>query len=176
MYVLTGSKGKFEEIRVFLPEVKQLDIDLPEIQELDPHVIIRTKLEEAMKHTEGEFIVEDTSLYIDGMNGLPGPLIKWFLKAVGLEGVAKLAGLFGGTAKAVTLVGLAQAGEIYFFEGSCTGRIVPPRGEGGFGWDQVFLPDGSDKTFGEMSREEKEKLSMRIRALRKLSEFLKAQK
>jgi len=176
MFVLTGSKGKFEEIRAFFPAAKQLDIDLPEVQELDPQVIIKTKLEEAMKRTEGEFIVEDTSLYIEGMNGLPGPLIKWFLKAIDLEGVARLGEVFGKSAKAVTLIGLAKDGEIYFFEGSCTGRIMPPRGEGGFGWDQIFLPNGTDKTFGEMAREEKKQYSMRIRALKKLEEFLKTQK
>ena len=86
-YFVTGNGHKFKEIQSFLPSIKQLDIDLPEIQEVDAHEIIKAKLSAALIYKQDEFIVEDTSLYCDCLNGLPGPLIKWFLKSIGVEGL-----------------------------------------------------------------------------------------
>lgn len=174
IYFITGNKNKFEEVKYILPEVEQLDIDLPEIQEIDARVIIRAKLQEALNHHEGEFIVEDTSLYLECLKGLPGPLIKWFLKTVGNEGLVEIAERFGNSkAEARTVVGYAKSHEeVCFFEGVVRGKIVKPRGESNFGWDPIFLPEGYSKTFAEMGIEEKNKLSMRRTAVNKLKEFL----
>ena len=79
IYFITGSKGKFEEVKQIIPEIIQKDIDLPEIQETDAKKIIANKLQEALKHVKSGCVVEDTSLYIASLNGLPGPLIKWFI-------------------------------------------------------------------------------------------------
>ncbi len=95
IHFITGSKNKLAEIQAILGDVEQLDIDLPEVQELDAHKIIRAKLEEALNHKKEAFIVEDTSLYFDALKGLPGPLIKWFMKTVGNEGLFKIADAFG---------------------------------------------------------------------------------
>jgi non-canonical purine NTP pyrophosphatase (RdgB/HAM1 family) len=173
LYFITGNKGKLAEVQSILGEVNGLDIDLPEIQELDAHKIIKAKLEEAQKHQKGNFIVEDTSLYFDGMNGLPGPLIKWFLKTVGNEGLHKLTEIFGSGATAKTIIGYSDvSGHVEFFEGSIKGVIVPARVEG-FGWDPIFQPEGYDKTFGELSAEIKNSFSMRKIAVEKLKEHLK---
>ena len=60
------------------------------------------------------------------------------------------------------------------FEGACKGIIAhEPRGERGFGWDPIFIPDGHKKTWGEMTPEEQSKTSMRRIALKKLEEFLR---
>ena len=178
LYFITGNKNKLEEVKSVLPEVEQLDIDLPEIQEIDPKKIIEAKLKEALNHAKGEFIVEDTSLYLDCLNGLPGPLIKWFLKTVGNIGLYNLADRFSNNkAKAVTMIGYARSHEeIYFFEGIVEGKIVSPRGPDSFGWDPVFIPDGYKKTFAEMGKEEKNKISMRKMAATKLKEFLENKK
>lgn len=186
MYFITGNKGKFEEVRAILPEVEQLDIDLPEIQEIDAREVIKAKLRAALAHTfvdgEGErgrertkeFIVEDISLYLDCLGGLPGPLIKWFMRTIGNEGVAELASKYGNdkvTAK--TMIGYARSkDDLHFFEGVIEGRIVSPRGESGFGWDPIFLPDGHEKTFAEMTADEKNTISMRRIATNKLKDFL----
>jgi inosine/xanthosine triphosphate pyrophosphatase family protein len=74
---ITGNEGKLREVRELLPDVQGIDMDLAEMQEIDAHKIIAAKLAEAQRYQSGPFIVEDTSLYIDAMNGLPGPLIKW---------------------------------------------------------------------------------------------------
>lgn len=174
LYFITGNQGKVEEIRRVLPHVEQLDIDLPEIQEMDPHAIIRAKLYEAFQHAKGEFIVEDTSLAFEGLNGLPGPLIKWFLQAVGNDGLATLAERTGNKkALARSIIGYARnVDEIFFFESSVSGDIVMPAGEFDFGWGPIFRPDGQEKTFGQMTRDEKQTYNMRRGAVEKLSEFL----
>lgn len=157
LYFITGNKGKLAEVQSILGNVEALDIDLPEIQSLDAREIIKAKLEEAQKHQTGEFIVEDNSLYLEGIKGLPGPLIKWFMKTVGNDGLYKMAEAFGNfNAEAKVIIGYSSpTGEISFFEGNTKGTIVSSRGSEGFGWDPIFQPEGYDKTFGEMSAEEK---------------------
>lgn len=169
---LTGNKNKFEEAKQIIPDLEQSDIDLTEIQSLDPKEIIAHKLNEAKKNIKGNLVVEDTSLYLDCLNGLPGPLIKWFLKTTGNEGLVKIAESFGNTkAVAKVIVGFAKEdGSEEFFEGSINGNIVKPRGETNFGWDPIFEPEGYDKTFAEMTTEEKGKISMRKIAFQKLTE------
>jgi non-canonical purine NTP pyrophosphatase (RdgB/HAM1 family) len=176
IYFITGNKGKLAEARAILGEdkVEGLDIDLPEIQEIDAHEIIRAKLAEAEKHQAGEFIVEDTSLYLDALNGLPGPLIKWFMKTIGNEGLAEIAEKFENSkAQAKTLIGYSdEKGNVEFFEGIIEGEIVKPQGNEGFGWDPIFKPAGFEKTFAEFEREEKNQVSMRKIAFEKLKEHL----
>ena len=173
-HFITGSKNKLAEIQAILGDVEQLDIDLPEIQELDAHKIIRAKLEEALKHKKEAFMVEDTSLYLDALNGLPGPLIKWFMKTIGNEGLFKMAEAFDNYgAEAKTIIGYTDgSGSIEFFEGSVRGTIVASRGETDFGWDPVFQPEGKDKTFAELMADAKNAISMRRLAVEKLKVHL----
>ncbi|MFA6073738.1 MAG: RdgB/HAM1 family non-canonical purine NTP pyrophosphatase [Candidatus Woesearchaeota archaeon] len=187
LYFITGNKNKFLEAKSILGsviDVEQLNIELDEIQEIDARKIIEHKLNEALKKNKElknkeldknkEFIIEDTSLYIDCLNGLPGPLIKWFLKALGPKGVYELTkNLENQRAVAKNLIGYSDAqGKLHFFEGEITGMIVEPRGETTFGWDPIFVPDGYDLSFAQMSKEEKNKISHRKKALDKLVEFL----
>ena len=75
---------------------------------------------------------------------------------------------------AKTIIGYVdENGHEEFFTGESKGVIVSPTGEGGFGWDKIFKPDGFEKTYGEMTREEKNKISMRKIALEKLAAYLK---
>ena len=174
LYFITGNKDKFQEVKLMLPEIEQLDLDLTEIQSIDPKEIIEHKLQEALKQHQGDFIIEDTGLYMDSLNGLPGPLIKWFMKTVGAEGLYKISeGLGNNKAEAKVVLGYARAnGAVNFFEGAIKGTIVAPRTDSGFGWDPVFQPDGSEKSFAQMSKDEKNEISHRGIAVRKLREFL----
>lgn len=169
IFFITGNKGKLREVRELLPGVEGVDLDLTEIQELDPRKVIAAKLAEARREQAGAFIVEDTSLVLSSMNGLPGTFIKWFLAALGVEGVYELTRVFGNRATARTFIGYAEEeGRVDFFEGSICGMVVPPRGSNGFGWDSIFQPDGSEKTFAEMLLEEKSQFSMRRLAIESL--------
>ena len=175
LFFVTGNNKKFEEAQLILPNLKQLNIDLPEIQEIDARKIVENKMKEALRHKKGEIVIEDTSLYLDCLNGLPGPLIKWFTKTVKIDGLAKIAKkLENNRAQAKTIVGYAKnPQEIYFFEGVIKGNIIAPRGERViFGWNSIFQPIGNSKTFAEMDLAEKNKLSMRGLAFQKLKKFL----
>jgi inosine triphosphate pyrophosphatase len=174
LYFITGNAGKLAEMKAIIPQLEGLNIDLPEIQHTDALKIVEAKLHEAIKQQEGSLIVEDTSLYFNALNGLPGPFIKWFLESLGHDGLYKLADSFGDTtAYAKTTIGYTDgAGTIKFFEGRIDGEIVKPRGNLGFGWGPVFLPNGHDKTFGEMTNDEKNELSMRRLAAEELKSYL----
>ncbi|MEM4181718.1 MAG: RdgB/HAM1 family non-canonical purine NTP pyrophosphatase [Candidatus Pacearchaeota archaeon] len=178
LYFITGNEKKFQEIKEIIPQVEKINFDLREIQEIDSKKIIEEKLKKALKIKRTEFIVEDTSLYLDCLNGFPGPLIKWLLKTIGNEGIFNLTEKLGNNkAEAKTIVGYARnEKEIYLFEGSLRGKIVYSRGKEGFGWDRIFQPENSNKTFAEMTIEEKNKFSMRRIAAEKLKNFLETKK
>lgn len=171
---ITGNMGKLRELKAIIPEIEQLEIDLPEIQHIDARKIIEAKLQEALKLHDGPLVVEDTSLYLHVLNGLPGPLIKWFLATVGTEGLYKMAKAMGDvSAKVETIIGYGTTGgNIEFFTGTVYGKLVAPRGENGFGYDEVFEPEGYDQTFAEMSAEQKNRLSMRAKAAKQLRQYL----
>ncbi len=174
LYFITGNKGKLTEVQSIIQNVEQLDIDLPELQEIDASEIIKAKLEAAFEHHDGEFIVEDTSLYLNALNGLPGPLIKWFMKTIGNDGLFGIADKLGNyKAQAKTIIGYAKDKDnIHFFEGVIEGDLVSPIGDNGFGWDPIFKPAGHDKTFAQMDQSEKDEVSMRRLALNKLRDVL----
>ncbi|MFA5259250.1 MAG: non-canonical purine NTP pyrophosphatase [Candidatus Pacearchaeota archaeon] len=174
VYFITGNSKKFEEASQIIQGIEKLDIDLPEIQELDPRKIIEEKLKEARKNHSGEFFCEDTSVYLECLNGFPGPLIKWFKKSIEIDGIYCLVSKYeNNNAVAKTIIGYSKGEEINFFEGEIKGKIVSPRGKRDFGWDPIFQPNGHDKTMAEMTLEEKNKISMRKQALEKLNEYLK---
>lgn len=174
IHFITGNEGKARELQAFVPNVRQLKVDLPEIQSLDPHKIIRAKLEAAFAHHKGPLMVEDTSLCVEGLQGLPGPLVKWFEQTIGDTGIYKMAQCFGNMhATARVVIGYAEhPGDTHFFEGTISGTIVAPRGTNGLGWDIIFQPDGHHQTFAEMTANEKNAVSMRRLAAEQLHAYL----
>lgn len=173
LYFITGNIGKFEEAKSIIPSLEHLDIDLPEIQSIDPKEIIKAKLTEALQHKDREFVVEDVSVHFDCLNGLPGPFIKWFLQSLGNDGLFELTQKYNNEkAKVVAHLGYARSlDEIYFFEGEIQGSIVKPAGEG-FGWDPIFKPKGYTASFGELDKKTKNEISMRSIVFNKLKGFL----
>lgn len=176
-YFITGNAGKFREVQGKIQNLEMLPIkDLPEIQSLDIREIIEYKLRAAVKELNGDYIaiVEDTGLYLNAMNGFPGPLIKFLLKTIGNEGIYKICSSLGNfDAVAITAFGLynSEKESIEFFEGKMEGKITSPKGTHGFGWDPIFIPTGSEKTYAEMETiEDKDSFSMRFSALKKLLE------
>lgn len=125
---------------------------------------------------------EDTGLEIDALNGEPG---IYTARYAGPErdadsnmakAIKELKGKTNRGAQFRTAMALIIAGKEHIFEGIVRGTIREARsGSGGFGYDPIFEPEGYDITFAEMDKEEKNKISHRGRALRKLIEFLKTQ-
>ena len=177
LYFITGNKNKFKEFQdiLWIDEVEQLDIDLPEIQEVDPHKIIKHKLQEALKHHPWPLVIEDTSLYMQCLSeNLPWPLIKRFLQELKNEWLYQLAKNSGTyKARATTIIGYAKnKDEIELFEGTVEGTIIEPIHTWDFWRGPIFHPDGHKKSYGAMSKEEKNEISMRRIALNKLKIFL----
>lgn len=173
IYFVTGNSGKFQEAKTLLPNIEQVSIELPEEQHIDPKYVISKKLEVAKGLHEPPLIVEDTSLYLDGLNGFPGPLIKWMEEAVRNEGIYNLCRDIGNNrAIAKTVIGYYDGDKTEFFEGEVSGQIVKPYGNEGFGWDSIFQPDGVSETFAEMGEEFKAEFSMRTMAFTGLSNYL----
>lgn len=177
MKFLTGNRNKFTEAQRIIPSLQWATLDLQEIQELDPQKVIAAKLSEAALHFPGEhLIVEDVSLSFHGMGRLPGTLIKWFLNELTLQQLSHLAHSMGNTS-AVARCELGYrhwSGNLKFFSAQIEGSIVEPRGNSGFGWDAIFVPQGESKTFAEMLPEQKDLFSMRAIAFSMLLEFTKS--
>ena len=153
LHFISTSKHKVEEFKKSLsPEVKfdQLELNLDEIQSLDPKEVITHKLNEARKLHSGELMVEDSSLCLDALNGFPGPLVKHFFKSIGNDGLLKIVESFNcNTVQARTMIGYFDGKEILFFEGVAKGKLVHIRRNSDFGFDPIFVPEGQNKTFSE---------------------------
>lgn len=175
---ITSNHGKFEEAKHILEEwdLIRVDIDLPELQD-EPHTIVREKAREALRQVGQPLIVEDVSLRCAAIHGLPGPYVKYFLKKLGHQGLYELIHKYHDHRAEVvcTTAYIEPDQEPALFEGSMHGKIVAPRGElrhGTHSWNSIFLPDGSNKTFGEMTFSELSRISMRSIALKKLKQHL----
>lgn len=124
---------------------------------------------------------DDSGLEIDALNGEPGVYSARYSGSRVMEKnidlvLEKLQGQEDRKARFKTVISLFLKGEQYFFEGTVEGRIIAGRtGTAGFGYDPIFIPDGYDQTFAEMSLEEKNKISHRSKAVSKLVEFLNSQ-
>ena len=174
---ITGNAAKAGQLGRHLDHpVAHQKLDLAEIQSLDLREIIEHKTKEAYKQIGGVVLVEDTSLTFKALGRLPGPLIKWFLTELDNTGLVKLLdGYNDRSAVAEVCFGLYDGKELKIFEGEARGTIAPvPKGERGFGWDPVFIPEGHDRTWGEMDPEEQKETSMRRIALKKLEAYLKS--
>ncbi|OMJ21977.1 Inosine triphosphate pyrophosphatase [Smittium culicis] len=176
---VTGNKNKLKEVEKILsanPKISlsSRDVDLPEIQGTAAEISIH-KCKQAAEIVNGPVITEDTSLCFNAFNGLPGPYIKWFLKELGPAGLTKMLAAFpdkSAYAKCTLTYSPGPGAEPVLFDGITDGSIVEPRGPTTFGWDPVFLPDGFDQTYAEMSPETKNSISHRYRSLVLLQEYL----
>lgn len=182
---VTGNVKKLEEFVAIMGkscprEITNKKIDLPEYQgEIDE--ISRKKCLTAVDMLKGPVIIEDTSLCFNAMQGLPGPYIKWFQDKLGPEGLYNmLTGWEDKTAQAVCTFAYSSGNEgdpVLLFQGRTDGQIVAPRGCRDFGWDSCFQPEGYDLTYAELSKDIKNQISHRSKAVDKLKEyFLKESK
>ena len=183
----TNNQHKVDEMRsvlkdrfnIFSLKEAGLDIDIPE-----PHETLEANASEKSgtihKLTGKDCFSEDTGLEVDELNGEPG------VKSARYAGDGRrfddnidkllfnLKDISNRKAQFRTVLSLILENEEYLFEGICRGSITTTRsGVKGFGYDPVFIPDGSEKTFAEMNMEEKNKFSHRKKAMEKLINFLK---
>lgn len=192
----TNNQHKVDEIRsaignnspadIITLKEAGIDIDIPE-----PFDTIRenasNKSRTIYELTKTNCFSEDTGLEVDVLNGEPGvksaryageesfDRLRMFEKNID-KLLKNLEGKENRKAKFKTVISLIIDGKEKLFEGICEGNIIQnKRGSKGFGYDPVFVPDGSVYTFAEMEMEEKNKFSHRKKATDKLITFLKGE-
>ena len=184
----TNNQHKVDEVRIVLGDIFDIitlkdagiNIDIPE-----PHDTLEANATEKSitiyKMTNKSCFSEDTGLEVIALNGAPG------VKSARYAGenrsfednidklLNNLSSLVKRNAQFRTVISLIINGEERQFEGICKGVILNERrGNEGFGYDAVFMPDGSNQSFGEMTMEQKGLFSHRKKAMVKLIDYLKA--
>lgn len=182
----TNNAHKLEEVQAIVGE----KIRIKSLRDIDCHDDIPetgdTFQENARQKTD--YLVQkygvncfgdDSGLEVDALHGEPGVYSARYSGTRDMEKnidllLEKLGDSEDRKARFRTVISLYLDGKQYFFEGAIEGKIIHERkGEKGFGYDPVFIPDGYDKTFAEMSAEEKNSISHRAIAVSKMAEFLK---
>jgi len=186
----SNNQHKIEELKSFCKNEMEIvslkdagiDIDIPE-----PHDTLEENASEKSwtiyKLTNEDCFSEDTGLEIEALNGEPG------VKSARYAGetrsfkeniekvVSKLADKPNKNARFRAVISLIIGGKENQFEGICNGKIIDDlRGTEGFGYDPIFIPDGSDRSFAEMTIEEKNLFNHRTKAAAKLVAFLQTMK
>lgn len=174
---VTGNQFKAKETAEILNiDLEVSKIDLDEIQELDLEKVAFHKLNQAYEILKKPVLIDDVSFEIHAWSKFPGPLVKWMLQAGG--GPSLILKLLEGEkdrrATARLAIGFHDGKKPHIFFGEAIGTVAHEiRGDNGFGWDRIFIPEGYDQTFAEMPSELKNSISHRGNALKKLHDFLK---
>lgn len=189
IFIASGNPHKIEELKQILNpmgiELKST-LDFPDAKEVvedkpDLEGNARKKARHWHEKTSLPSLSDDTGLEVDALGGAPGVYSARFAgeKATYEENTRKLLleleGESDRRAQFRTVIAfIDQFGEEHFFEGVCRGEIIKERrGEKGFGYDPVFVPEGYQKTFAELSSDEKNRISHRGLAIQKFIEYLK---
>ena len=170
------NQNKHREVQSILSpygiEVDFAQLDLVEIQSDSLEEIAREKAKSAFSKVGGSVIVEDDGLYIDALNGFPGQYSSHAFKTLGNEGILKLLeGSANRSAHFRSLIAFYDGREMSVSEGRADGRISGRITEGGWGYDPIFVPAGTDLTFAQL-KEKKNDYSHRKRALVRFAQWL----
>ncbi|MFA4640860.1 XTP/dITP diphosphatase [Pyrococcus kukulkanii] len=178
IFFVTSNIGKVKEAKAFLEplsiEIEPLKISYPEIQADSLEDVVKFGIEWLKDRIPGYFFIEDSGLFIEALNGFPGVYSAYVYKTIGLDGILKLMeNVENRKAYFRSVIGYYN-GNVHIFTGTVQGKIsYDKRGTHGFGYDPIFVPDGYEKTFAEMTTEEKNAISHRGKALKEFHRWLK---
>lgn len=183
VFFVTNNMHKFDEVRRVLAEyglaTVMLKIKTFEVQDDDVENIAKMSALSAFREVNLPVIVEDAGLFIEALNGFPGPYSSYAYRTIGVNGILKLMnGVDNRKAQFKSVVAFCNSiNSVKCFHGVSNGRISEkPRGSGGFGFDPIFEPEEKPgRTFAEMSIEEKNMFSHRAKAIRMFAEWYKRQ-
>ena len=185
----TGSKNKVKEMKSILGDgdFKVIDKNEAGFSDLDVEETGETLAENAIIKAEAIWekvhktvIADDTGLFVDALDGIPGVRSARYAgeHATDEENREKLLNALkdekNRSARFITCIAVIdEDGKVNTLEGTCEGKIAEKEtGTNGFGYDSIFVPEGYDISFGEISDELKNKISHRALAMKKLKEFL----
>ncbi|MFO8018686.1 MAG: XTP/dITP diphosphatase [Promethearchaeia archaeon] len=187
LYFVTGNPHKFKEVKEIISEeiddyrLKHGKLPTVEIQSNSLEEVAKYKLKSVKDGFSNSCFVEDAGFFIETpLKGFPGVYSSYVHKTIGNEGILKLIDNFENSVahfSAVIALYFKPTEEIMVFTGKTKGKVSnEQRGQQGFGYDPIFIPKKyPDKTFGELTVDEKNTISHRSRALQKLISFLKKQ-
>lgn len=157
-------------------EFIQIDVPYPEVRDENVSVVAEEGAKFVYSKINEPVVVEDTGLFIDALNGFPGPYSAYVYRKVGCEGILKLlAGTERRSAHFTSAVGFCSSKGVRVFEGTIKGRISEKmRGNLGFGYDPIFIPEGYSKTFAE-DHQLKTNISHRRLAFQRFCEWITAE-
>jgi XTP/dITP diphosphohydrolase len=180
IYFATKNKGKYVEAaqiaKVFRITLKQIKTEKIEIQSDELEDIASFAAKRASERTRGSIVAEDAGLFVNNLQGFPGPYSAYVFKTIGNEGVLNLLrGVTDRSASFRAVVSFARPRKPpVCFGGEVKGTITrKPRGNRGFGFDPIFAPmQAHSRTFAEMNTLEKNLLSHRAKAFVKFFTWL----
>jgi len=180
VFFVTGNVHKFNEARQVFAEydfaTAMLNLDAIEIQDDELENIAKASVIDAAKKSRLLVIVEDAGLFIEALNGFPGPYSSYVYRTLGTRGILKLMDKESQReAYFLSVVAFSSPKRLrpICFQGKVEGTIThKERGKKGFGFDPIFEPLGAnEKTFAEMEAEQKNEYSHRAQALRKFASW-----
>ena len=181
LFFATSNENKFQEAERILAnlgvKINLFKTTLEEIQSNDLNDIAKKKAINAFKLVQKPVIIEDDGLFIDSLNGFPGPYSSYVYDTIGNKGIMNLLeNSVVRDAKFVSIIAyLDSTSDVKLFESSIPGKITSIIEKGGWGYDPIFIPDGESKTYANVS--DKDKFSHRSASLTKFSSwFLNRQK
>jgi len=175
IYFITGNSGKVKEVQEkfkdFNIKIVQKNLGYPEIQADTIKEVAKYGLEFLKNKINKPFILEDAGIFIKGLKDFPGVYSKYVFYTIGNEGILKLLeekenrnAIFRSV-----YAYYSEDGETKYFLGECKGLIsTKSKGNNGFGYDPIFIPNNQNKTFAEMDLNEKNKYSHRGKAIDEL--------
>ncbi len=175
LFFVSGNETKVKEAQHILGfPIHIASIDLPEIQESDIEKIVTQKVIDAYEEVKNPVLVDDVGVYISAWNGFPGPLLKFLIKAGGNSLILKMLGdEKNRKAEFVSAIGFYDGDKLKTFIGKVTGTLTTEVMDKSNNMvDAIFIPDGADKTYSEMTIEEKSRISHRRKSLEMLREFI----
>jgi XTP/dITP diphosphohydrolase len=175
--VITSNIGKVMEYRDEFNrsgmEMEHFPRSYDEIQTSDLQEVVEKGMETLRSEGLSNFIIDDTGLFIESLNGFPGVWSAYVQKTIGNSGILKLLEGLSRKAEFRTCIGCDLDGETIIVTGICEGFITEgAHGSEGFGYDPIFTHD-SERTLAELSLDEKNSISHRGKAIRLLVEEIK---
>ena len=184
----TNNAHKLEEVAAILGESYEVlslreiscEADIPETADTFAGNALQ-KAHYVKEHFGYDCFADDSGLEVDALDGAPGVYSARYSGGGSEENMTKLLHNLTGKsergAQFRTVIALLIGEDTRMFEGIVRGTIIEERrGEGGFGYDPIFVPEGYDKTFAELGSEVKNRISHRAQAVEKLAEYLKETK
>jgi XTP/dITP diphosphohydrolase len=177
LYFVSSNPNKFREIGPILQQYgidsQLIKMSIQEIQSESVHRIAEAKATYAFKHLLRPVVIEDDGFYISSLNGFPGQYSSFVYKTLGNQGILKLMlDKVNRRAYFLSVIAYSDGHTLKMFSGKTQGIISKVAAEGGWGFDPIFLPKNTNKTYAELSRSNRKSFySHRRKSIEKFSKW-----